>query len=147
MYTPHPLFKIRCRAIILHEEKLLVVKHRPESDYYALPGGHLEPGESLLECVAREIVEELGVQPEIRRLLYIHTFEDKDKIVSMEFFFEVTNSIDFINLDGLERTHAFELAEIKWAVPADGLKIRPEQVTSDFAKGALLADAIRYTKG
>ncbi len=145
--NPHTTFKIRCRAIIIHDGKLLVVKHRPESDYYALPGGHMEPGESVIECVKREIVEELGVVPVLGRLLYVHTFEDKDTIQSVEFFFEVTNGGEFLNIEGLERTHAYELAEVRFVAPEEGINIRPQTVTQDFANGSLLSDEIRYTKG
>ena len=143
----HTTFKIRCRAIILHEGKLLVVKHRPESSHYALPGGHMEPGEDVRECIRREIVEELGVEPTLGRLLYVHTFTDKDTLQSVEFFFEVKNGADFLQIEDLLRTHAHELAEIRWATPADGLDILPRKVTQDFATGTLLSDEIRYTKG
>jgi ADP-ribose pyrophosphatase YjhB (NUDIX family) len=145
--TPHATFKIRCRAIILHEEKLLVVKHRKDADYYALPGGHLELGESVEEGLVREIVEELGVRPSVGRLLYVHTFEDKDTLQTVEFFFEVLNGAEYLDIAGLERTHAHELAEIRWASPSDGLRILPKGVTVDFAHGSLLSNAVRYTKG
>ena len=143
----HTTFKIRCRAIILHEGKLLVVKHRPESSHYALPGGHMEPGEDVRECVRREIVEELGVEPTLGRLLYVHTFTDKDTLQSVEFFFEVKNPQEFLDIEGLARTHAHELHEIRWVAPSEDIKIRPETVTQDFATGTLLSDEIRYTKG
>ena len=145
--STHETFKIRCRAIILNEGSLLIVKHRPESDYYALPGGHLEPGESVVECMRREIIEELGVEPAIGRLLYVHTFKDKDTIQSVEFFYEVTNGGDFLDITGKERTHAHELAEIRWVEPTENVQIRPAKVTEDFAHDALLSDQIRYTKG
>ena len=45
-------FIIRCRGVILHEGKLLVVKHSEDLDYYALPGGHLEFGEDIKECLS-----------------------------------------------------------------------------------------------
>ena len=39
---------VRTRGIILCEGELLVVKHSDDHDYYALPGGHLEFGETVL---------------------------------------------------------------------------------------------------
>ncbi|OGZ11351.1 MAG: hypothetical protein A2942_04015 [Candidatus Lloydbacteria bacterium RIFCSPLOWO2_01_FULL_50_20] len=56
-------FIIRCRAIILHEGKLLLVRHPHDTSFAALPGGHLEWGEGVKECISREIIEELGVKP------------------------------------------------------------------------------------
>jgi ADP-ribose pyrophosphatase YjhB (NUDIX family) len=145
--STHTTFKIRCRAIILHEGKLLVVKHRPESSHYALPGGHMEQGEDVIECVKREIVEELGVEPVIGRLAYVHTFVDKDTLQSVEFFFEVKNAGAFVDIEGLSRTHAHELFEIRWVAPTEDLKIRPEVVMKDFVVGSLLSGETKYTKG
>ena len=65
---------IKVRGIIIHDSKLLIVKHK-QSQFMALPGGHLEYGEDVVACLRRELFEELGVPPEIGRLLYINTFE------------------------------------------------------------------------
>ena len=68
---------VRCRGIILHDGKLLVVRHKGNADYAALPGGRLEWGEDVVECIRREIVEELGVEPVIGRLLYINNYSEE----------------------------------------------------------------------
>jgi 8-oxo-dGTP diphosphatase len=135
---------IRARAIILHEGAMLVVKHRPNDQYVALPGGHLEWGETIKECMSREIVEELGVKPEIGRLLYINNFIEKDTVQSIEFFFEITNGQDYKNLENLERTHAFEIHEIRWITPTDSLTLLPKPLWEDFKAGKILSDEIRY---
>ena len=70
---------IKVRGVIIYEDKLLIVKHK-QSEFMALPGGHLEYGEDVITCLKRELVEELGVVPEVGRLLYISTFMDKKKI-------------------------------------------------------------------
>jgi len=61
------------RAVIVHEHKLLVTAlddgKRPL--FYTLLGGHLHLGESLLECVKREVDEEIGLQTVPSKLLYI----------------------------------------------------------------------------
>jgi 8-oxo-dGTP pyrophosphatase MutT (NUDIX family) len=145
--NPHSSFIIRARAIILNEGKLLIVKHSPTSDYYALPGGHLEPGETPNECAVREIVEELGMTPVLGRLLYVHIFKNKGVTDTVEFFFEVTNGADFLNLEGLERTHAFELAEVLWIDEKSDLNLLPHSVAADFKAGEILSDITRYTKG
>ena len=54
---------VRCRGIILHDSRLLIVQHQGNALSAALPGGHLEWGEDGIECIRREIIEELGVEP------------------------------------------------------------------------------------
>lgn len=67
---------VRVRGIIISESKLLVVKHAHDTSFAALPGGHLEWEEDVKECISREIIEELGIIPQIGRLLYINNFTD-----------------------------------------------------------------------
>ncbi len=145
--SSHEKFVIRCRAIILHEEKLLVVRHPHDTSFAALPGGHLEFGEDVRECLHREIFEELGVHPNIGRLLYINTFTDGQNGQPMEFFFEVTNGEDFLDTEKLSGSHTHELAEITWVGPADDVKILPERLAEDLRNGKIASDAVRYIKG
>ena len=104
-------FVIRCRAIILHEGKLLLVRHPHDTSFAALPGGHLEWGEDIKECLTREIIEELGIKPDLGELLYIHTYADGETIQSVEFFFEVTNGNKYIGRENVKRSHAYEIAD------------------------------------
>lgn len=140
-------FVIRCRAIILHEDKLLVVRHTKESVFAALPGGHLEYGEDPVSCMKREIVEELGIEPVIGRLLYVNSFVDGDVCHSIEFFFEVKNGYDYIDCDKLVRSHSHELSEIIWVGVSDDVKILPKDVEIDFKNGHLLLDQVRFING
>ena len=122
---------IKVRGVIIYNNKLLIVKHK-QSQFMALPGGHLEYGEDVITCLKRELIEELGVEPEIGKLLYISTFLDNKKDEYVEFFFEVKNGKKYLNIDGLERTHAHELAEILWVSPDSDIEILPKQFNKDF---------------
>ncbi len=138
---------IRCRAIIYHEGKLLVVQHRPTSAGFALPGGHLEWGEGIKECLVREIIEELGIKPEIGRLLYVHNMKavtEKEEVQTVEFFFEVTNPIDYLDISKFEGTHKHELFDIKWVDKDDEVNILPQPIQTDLKAGTILSDEVRY---
>ncbi len=50
-------FEVIARALILKNNKILVCK-RKDKDYYFLPGGHVEFGETTKEAIIREIKEE-----------------------------------------------------------------------------------------
>ena len=135
-------FVVRSRAIIIHEGKLLTTRLAHDTSYASLPGGHLEYGEDIKECLEREIIEELGVKPVIGRLLYINTFVTKE-VQPFEFFFEITNGGDFLDIESKERTHAFEIAQIQWISPGEHVNLLPERLETDFKDGKLLSDEVR----
>ncbi len=59
--------------------QILLIKRRkwPFQDMWALPGGKLNPGESLEEAAARELCEETGVQGVALR--QFHTYSDPQR--------------------------------------------------------------------
>lgn len=59
------------KALVVREEKLLVVTVRDESgEWYILPGGGQEPEETLTETVCREVAEETGILVAARELVF-----------------------------------------------------------------------------
>ena len=52
--------RIGCRAVVQHNDKILTV-YETKWDLTVLPGGGLEAGESIEECVIREVLEETGI--------------------------------------------------------------------------------------
>lgn len=53
----------RVGAVIVKDDKVLMFRrHRFGNDYYAFPGGTVEPGEKLLTALHREIEEETGLK-------------------------------------------------------------------------------------
>jgi len=127
-------FVVRCRAVIIHDSKLLVVRHVGK-DFLALPGGHLEFGEDPKECICREVLEELGIVPEVGQLLFVNTFKDGADRQPIEFFFEIKNSADYLKLDETNRTHAHEIEECLWLKPDNDMRILPEKFSQAFREG------------
>lgn len=134
---------VKVRGVIIYGNKLLIVKHK-ESQFMALPGGHLEYGEDVVTCLKRELVEELGVLPEIGRLLYINTFFNDNKTEYVEFFFEVKNGEEYLNIEELERTHANELAETFWVSPDNHIEILPKQFNEDFKNNKIFEGETKF---
>ncbi|ABM81248.1 NUDIX hydrolase [Hyperthermus butylicus] len=47
-------------------------KYDPFRGYWSFPGGHVEPGEPLLEAAARELLEETGIRARPLGVIHIH---------------------------------------------------------------------------
>ena len=69
-------FGIRVGAVVARDGALLLVRHqKPGRDpYWVLPGGRLEPGETIPECAQREILEETGLSASFEGVLYVSEF-------------------------------------------------------------------------
>lgn len=135
---------IKCRGVMIHNDKLLVVKHSG-THFFALPGGHIKTRENPKECVERELFEEFGVKPVVGRLLYISQFDDPGKSF-MEFFFEVTNIQDYLDTSKLKGTHSHELLDIFWISKTDNIDVLPRKFFEDFKNGIMGTGDIQFIK-
>lgn len=136
--------KIRCRALILNEGKLLVVKHTIDDNYYALPGGKLEKGENPQECIIREIQEELGVTIQNPKLVYIYKWEDYKNRDNIEFLFLIENGKDIVDLTNNNRSHAFEIFEILWMEKGDDINLLPSQLKNEFLENNFNLKEVKF---
>jgi len=100
------------RAIVLDRGELLVFRLAKAANWYSLPGGKIEFGEHIEEAIAREVLEETGIKPEVGKLLLVHDMalpeQGKHRI---EFFYYIENGADYRHLDLVKATHGFEVAE------------------------------------
>ena len=65
------LNKNRASGIIIkNNEILLIHRIRDDKEYWVIPGGSIEQGESIEQALDREILEELGVRVEQKELLF-----------------------------------------------------------------------------
>jgi 8-oxo-dGTP diphosphatase len=66
------LVTIRVSVLIVEDEKILLVKHRKNNrEYWVLPGGRLEYGETFVDCAIREMKEETGLDIEPGKFLFL----------------------------------------------------------------------------
>ena len=140
-YNPVMIRKITVRGIVVHEGKLLCARlktykdslQKHGNDYWCTPGGGLDEGETLVAGVEREMIEETGIKPVVGNLLYVQQFVQGEREF-IEFFFHITNSADYLNIDLSKTTHGEEeIEEIGFINPADNY-VLPKFLTTEGLK-------------
>ena len=62
----------RISVVVISEQKILLVKHRKGTrQYWVLPGGRLEYGETFHECAVREVKEETGLDVVVDKIVFL----------------------------------------------------------------------------
>jgi 8-oxo-dGTP diphosphatase len=93
-------FNLRVYGIILNDKDEILIsdERRFGRSFTKFPGGGLEHGEGIKECLEREIKEELGIESEIGDMFYfndfyqVSAFNEKEQLCS---FYYIVDSIDF----------------------------------------------------
>lgn len=128
------------RAIIFKDDKLLVFFRRKIRDgkeviYYAIPGGHVENGETCEETVVRELLEEMNLKIEILGYLGKIYVDNKE-----EYYYHAKVIGGELQFGGeeMERNCYDNYYEIRWLSieELDGSGIR----SIDLVKKAMVAE-------
>jgi 8-oxo-dGTP diphosphatase len=109
--------------VVVDKDRILLVRHRKgPRNYWVLPGGRLEYGETFFECAVRELKEETGLDVEVERFLFLSEAIAPDRsrhIVNIYLKARMTGGtmkvgnepvlagVDFIPLSELERITLF----------------------------------------
>lgn len=132
-----PKFTVGVAALVRDDEgRILLLRHtyrlaRP----WGLPGGGLKPGETLEECLRRELREEIGMEVEIEALLSAAAHFDR-RLIDMIFACRPApgNSLYTFRPNS-------EIAEARF--------FHPDALPQDLSKGmrTLIATALRQAEG
>jgi 8-oxo-dGTP diphosphatase len=113
-------------GIAVVDEHILLARTMYDPNFWRLPGGFLEPGESPQAALKRELMEELGCDSHVKELagVYYKTYEAN------------LNMIFAVDLDGEPVADGEELTEISWhslsSLPKS-VSPRQRQVISDYS--------------
>lgn len=111
------------RVILSNEAGEIAVQHLQNYNFYKLPGGGVDAGETIEEAAKREVHEEVGCDCEIIRPLgVVIEYREKYKLLHINYCFEA-------KVVGPITAPAFEEAEIKagqaniWVAPEKVLEL------------------------
>lgn len=78
-------YPVSVKGILVQDGQVVLLKN--EREEWELPGGKLDPGESLEECLAREIAEELGVGVKVGNMVdaWVYDILGKVKVVILTY--------------------------------------------------------------
>lgn len=84
--------RIRVSGILKKDNEILFVKHRKnKKEYYLLPGGGVDFGESFEAALKREFMEEVNIEIKVKDLVFVSEGIDpkgEKHIISMVFLVE-----------------------------------------------------------
>ena len=88
------------KALIIKDGKMLAIKLKDEQDeWYIMPGGGQDVEEILPETVCREVVEELGLQVEVKDLVFViegvhgESFHRVDLVFLCKYIGKIENAV------------------------------------------------------
>ncbi|MBP7175330.1 MAG: NUDIX hydrolase [Thermoclostridium sp.] len=107
---------VRCQGVIFKDNNILVLRqynHQRREEYWMLPGGGLEAGETEEECLRRELNEETGLEVDVKEILFDSPGNGKDVYKRYVTFlcFPASESIEKI---GSETVSYRQIMELVW---------------------------------
>lgn len=85
-----PLIVVGSTVIVMNDRQEILLQHRSDTKEWGLPGGAMEPGETLEETAARELFEETGLKAE--------SFTFKDVLSGKPLYFKYPNGDEVYNV-------------------------------------------------
>ena len=116
---------VRVAAVVVKDGRVLLARHEKAGEsYWVLPGGAVEPGETVAGALVRELREEAGLEAEVGDLLFVSDgYRPEAETVALYFAAEVVREL-------AQPTHAHEkvLQETRWFTIDElrDLELRPD---------------------
>ena len=97
-------------GLVIESGKILLVKRKkpPYAGRWVLPGGYVDPGETVEKAVAREVWEETGLRTKIKNMVGVYSDPSRDPRGTIAVAFKLTK------LGGKLRVKTDETKEVKW---------------------------------
>ena len=119
-------------AVVIHKNKLLVVKERISNVGFKIPGGHIDNQEMISTAVKREVKEETGIDVQFNSIISLGHFYPHQFHKSNLYILCLANANTFeINIEDTD-----EILEAKWV---DINEYLFDEEVIDYSKAIVLA--------
>ena len=112
---PSPFYRVVAKALITNEDgKILVVKEK--QDFWSLPGGGLEHGETAEQCIKREAMEEIGIEDvQVGEIIYSTNvyLDQRDIWMTWIVYKATTETSTFVMGDGVTDAQYIDIEDIR----------------------------------
>lgn len=128
-------------AVILCSGKALIVRRAnpPLQGEWSIPGGALDLGEKLRDGVAREVMEETGLDVEVGPVLDVFDSIFPDSAGRTQYHYVLIDYLCHLR-SGIPKA-ASDASELRWATPEELEALGMKQVTIDVIRKALSLDS------
>lgn len=141
--------RVRPSGIVIEGNSVLLIKHRSlneEGIFWSPPGGGLNFGENIHSCLAREFLEETGLEVAVGKFIGVYEYL-QSPLHAIELFFECTIISGTLKL-GMDPELAMDaqiIQEIKF-IDLEALQLLPSNIIHPIFHGINDANQLRQSK-
>ncbi|ACY20634.1 NUDIX hydrolase [Gordonia bronchialis DSM 43247] len=117
---------------------LVLRKNEPQAGYWSLPGGKVEPGETAVDAVVREVAEETGLQIDVLERAWVVEIPYRGGTGTDDIVFEVHDFRAGVRSGTLRAGD--DAADAAWFAPAELTSIPVTARLLDFLTAAGVLD-------
>lgn len=126
--------RVRVCGVCIQNNKVLMINHQginQENIFWSAPGGGLEYGETIINCLKREFEEECNLKIEVGVFLAHYEYINAP-LHAIELFYEVKIIGGSIKLGHDPELNYTTMTDLKWMNLSDLKKLKPNGVHSHF---------------
>jgi ADP-ribose pyrophosphatase len=134
-YPDHP--RVAVGAIVIKDDRVLLVKRNkpPGEGLWAIPGGRVEPGETLQQAAEREIMEETGITIQAGDIVYTFEVIEPDEAGRPRFHYVIVDLASEYVTGKLDPSD--DALEARWVSSQELKRLSVSQATTEVLKNVV----------